>query len=78
MSDVDAPQEVRCECSRRPLLAKAGIDKGAPFLHIRHMKGSRSLLDMKVFGGRCEIVCRECNRLWRIKLGTVMEVTKPN
>jgi hypothetical protein len=75
--EVDAPQEIRCECPRRPLLARAGIDQGAPFLWIRHMKGARSLLNMKVFGGRVEIVCRECNRVWRIRLGDLMEITKP-
>jgi hypothetical protein len=58
------------------LLAKAGIDEGQPFLWVRHMKGARSLLDMRVFGGRVEIVCRECHRTWRIKLGEIMEVSK--
>ena len=74
---TEAPQEIRCECSRRPLLAKGGIDNGAPFLWVRHMKAARPLLDLKVFGGRVEIVCRECNRVWRIKLADVMEITKP-
>jgi len=74
--EIEAPQEVRCLCSRKPLLAKAGIENGSPFLWVRHMKGARSLLDLRVFGGRVEIVCRECNRVWRIKLGEIMEVSK--
>jgi len=77
MADFDAPQEIRCECSRTPLLAKAGIEDGVPFVWVRHMKGARSLLDMRAIGGRVEIVCRECKRVWKIKLGQPMQITKP-
>lgn len=78
MADVDAPQEVRCECSRRPLLAKAGIENGEPFLWIRHTKSSRPVIDVKVKGGRAEVVCRECRRVWRIRLGVRMEISPPS
>lgn len=78
MDDVEAPQEIRCQCSRKPLLARAGIEDGSPFVWVRHMKGSRFLINMKVFGGRVEIVCRECNRIWRIKLGEIMEISRPD
>jgi hypothetical protein len=77
VDEVEAPQEIRCQCSRKPLLARAGIEDGSPFLWIRHNKGARSLLNMKIFGGRVEIACRECGRIWRIKLGERMEVVKP-
>jgi hypothetical protein len=77
MAEWSAPQEIRCECSRTPLLAKCGIEDGVPFVHVRHMKGQRSLLDMRAIGGKVEIVCRECKRVWTIKLGQPMEIGKP-
>ena len=73
----DAPQELRCECSRQPLLARAGIENGEPFLWVRHTKSARPIIDVKVIGGRTEIICRECRRTWKIKLGTVMEISQP-
>ena len=75
--ETEAPQEVRCECSRRPLLAKAGIEDGEPFLWVRHTKSSRPVIDAKFKGGRAELVCRECRRVWRIKLGAVLEISQP-
>lgn len=78
MADLHAPQEIRCQCSRQPLLAKAGIDNGEPFLWVRHTKSSRPVIDVRAMGGRVEIVCRECRRVWRIKLGVVMEVEEPS
>lgn len=77
MADFEAPQEIRCECSRQPLLAKGGIEDGVPFLWVRHIKGPRIVLDMRVIGGKVEITCRECFRVWRIKLGSRMEISKP-
>ena len=78
VAEIQAPQELRCECSRRPLLAKAGIEKGEPFLWIRHTKSSRPIIDVKFMGGRTEIVCRECRRVWRVRLGAIMEVDQPS
>jgi hypothetical protein len=74
--DVEAPQEIRCECSRSPLLAKAGIEDGVPFVWVRQMKASRMMTNVKFFGGRVEIECRECRRVWRIALGRSMKISK--
>lgn len=73
----DAPQEVRCECSRKPLLARAGIESGSPFLLIRHNKSGKPVVGVKFTGGKAEILCRECHRVWTIRLGQRMEISKP-
>lgn len=77
MTEYDAPQELRCECSRRPLLGKVGIHEGSPFLWVRHVKASKTIVDMKVFGGPVQIECRECRRVWTISLRHPVTLTQP-
>ena len=76
MHELEAPEEVRCECSRRPLLARAGIEGGSPFLWVRHTKSSKIMMDVKIEGGTTRIVCRECLRTLTITLGARMEIER--
>lgn len=62
--------EMRCFCSRRPLLAKYGRDaKGELFLHIKVFKQTRLYAEV-VIGANAEVqvTCRECLRKHKVKI----------
>lgn len=62
-------QELRCICSRRPLLAFYGQDeKGEPYLHQKVHKQGRIYGESLFRSGIAEIRCRECFRWTRIRL----------
>jgi len=60
-------QELRCFCSREPLLALYGIDKdGQPYVHIKIYKQSRIFGEAIIKGGEVKLHCRECLRWHKI------------
>lgn len=54
--------EVRCTCSRKPLLALCGVDKitREPFIHVKTWKGKRLYTEVVITSGTAHIHCREC------------------
>lgn len=55
-------QELRCFCSRHPLLATYGIDsKGRLYVHVRVFKQARLFGEVIAFGD-VKLHCRECLR----------------
>lgn len=63
----DGRQELRCFCSRSPLLAVYGTDKeGIPYVHVKIYKQGRIYGETFHRGGTVEIRCRECIRWHRI------------
>jgi hypothetical protein len=74
--------ELRCFCSRSPLLAMYGIDfEGKLFIHIRVYKQSRIFGEVLCHGGEVSLKCRECLRWHRIRIRdktpSLEEVAKP-
>lgn len=67
---MDEPLEVRCFCSRRPLIAVCGRDSrsGEGFVHIKTWKGQRLYAEVVVTSGTAHIRCRECLRWHRIRI----------
>jgi hypothetical protein len=60
-------QQLRCFCSRKPLLAIWGNDEnGRPYIHVRIYKQGRIFGDVVAHGGEVKICCRECVRWHRI------------
>lgn len=60
-------KELRCEqCSRAPLLATYGIEKGKVYLHVKIWKQNRIFGEFIVEGGVVRLKCRECHRWCRI------------
>ena len=56
--------ELRCFCTRRPLLATYGVDsKGCLYVHVKIWKQRRLYGEVMVTGGRVQLRCRECLRL---------------
>lgn len=62
--------EMRCFCSRHPLLAKYGRDaKGELFLHVRVFKQTRLYAEVVIgANAQVQITCRECLRKHRVKI----------
>lgn len=59
--------ELRCFCSRSPLLAVYGIDTdGRLFVHVKIYKQHRIYGEFVVKGGDISLKCRECYRWYRI------------
>ena len=55
--------ELRCFCSREPLLATYGLDaKGKLYVHVRVYKQRRVFGEVLVTDGRVQLHCRECLR----------------
>lgn len=56
--------EIRCFCSRKPLLAVCGrdIDSGLPYIHLKSMRSGRINAEAIVTEGAMRIHCRECLR----------------
>lgn len=62
--------ELRCICSRTPLLATYGIDeKGRLFVHIKIWKQRRIYGEIVAYGGPLKIHCRECFRWFTVAFG---------
>lgn len=61
--------ELRCVCSRRPLLAHWGHDgEGTPYVHQKVYKQHRIYGESVATSGTIEIKCRECYRWTKIRL----------
>ena len=55
--------ELRCFCSRNPLLATYGLDKrGRLYVHVKIYKQRRIYGEVLVTEGRVQLHCRECLR----------------
>ena len=55
--------ELRCFCSRKPLLATYGTDKRSRlYVHVKVYKQGRIFGEVVVTGGTVRIHCRECLR----------------
>lgn len=62
--------EIRCVCSRHPLLAMYGkTDKGKLFIHVRIYKQQRVYGEVWISdGAEVKLRCRECLRIQKIKI----------
>ena len=55
--------ELRCFCSRNPLLATYGLDhRGRLYVHVKIYKQRRVYGEVLVTEGRVQLHCRECLR----------------
>jgi hypothetical protein len=55
--------ELRCFCSRNPLLATYGIDEqGMLYVHVKVFKQHRIYGEVLVTEGKVKLHCRECLR----------------
>lgn len=62
-------KELRCECSRRPLLAFYGItEDGQIYAHQKVYKQGRVYGESVFVGGVVEIKCRECYRWTTVRM----------
>lgn len=66
----ERPGEMRCFCSRHPLLARYGRDEhGELYIHIKVFKQSRVFAEITIgASAKVEIRCRECLRLHKVKI----------
>lgn len=68
-TSIDEKGEIRCFCSRSPLLAVFGVGRGgSPFIHIKVWKQNRLYAEL-VFSGKhaeASIKCRDCYRWYTI------------
>jgi hypothetical protein len=59
--------ELRCFCTRKPLLAMYGIDnRDQLYVHVKIYKGGRVFGEMVVTSGTVHLRCRECLRWQRV------------
>lgn len=62
-------QDLRCFCSRRPLLAKCGRDeRGEPFIWVKVFKQGRIYGEVVATSGTVKLRCRECLRWHQVKI----------
>lgn len=62
-------KELRCFCSRQPLLATYGIDAfGKLYVHVKIFKQRRIFGEVIVTEGTVRIHCRECLRWHRVMI----------
>lgn len=80
---IGAKGEIRCFCSRSPLLAICAVGRdGRPFIHVKVWKQAKLYAELVVSGNGAEtsIKCRECYRWYRIFITgnapTISEVTE--
>lgn len=66
----DRRNEIRCICSRKPLLATYGLlSTGKPYIHVKVFKQSRIYGEIFVSADAdVRIRCRECLRLQKVKI----------
>lgn len=63
MLDNKTKNELRCFCSRGPLLATYGIDgEGMLYVHVKIFKQRRIYGEVIVTEGKVRLHCRECLR----------------
>lgn len=69
---VGAKGDIRCFCSRTPLLGIYAVDTdGRPFVHVKVWKQGRLYTEMVVKGdAELSMKCRECYRWYRIFIRT--------
>jgi hypothetical protein len=69
--------QVRCLCSREPLLAVAGRDEaGQPYVHMKVYKSKKLYGEMVATEGVVMLRCRECFRWHRISIKREVKVTQ--
>lgn len=61
--------ELRCFCSRQPLLATYGVDQNMQlYIHVRIYKQRRIYGEVIVREGKVSLHCRECLRWHTVKI----------
>ena len=71
--------EIRCFCSREPLLAVAGRDEtGKPYVHMKVYKSKRLFGEMIATSGVVLLRCRDCFRWHRITIKSDVQVQETN
>lgn len=71
MSEARREKELRCFCSRKPLLATYGIDRHDKlYVHVKIWKARRIFGELVIEGGSVKIRCRECLRWHQIFINT--------
>lgn len=69
MSREVKQNELRCFCSRQPLLATYGQDNnGKLFVHVRVYKQRRIFGEVIATEGKVQILCRECLRWYTVTI----------
>lgn len=71
--DLQTPpkaHELRCFCSRTPLLATYGFDAKGLYVHVKVYKQSRIYGEIFSRGGTIEIKCRECLRWYTVSMSS--------
>lgn len=77
-------KELRCFCSRKPLLATYGLDESRKlFIHIKIYKQHRIFGEIVVTEGDVRIACRDCFRWHRVKIvqperAELVETSRPD
>lgn len=67
--------DLRCFCSRKPLLAKYGTDaERKPYIHLKVYKQTRMFGEFIFHGGIVRIRCRECLRWHTVTFRAAGEV----
>lgn len=61
-------RELRCFCTRRPLLGVIGQDAVGTYLHIKVYKQGRIYGEVVAYAGPVKILCRECLRWHVVKI----------
>lgn len=71
MRSKRSAHELRCFCSRHPLLAVYGLDeKGNRYVHVRIYKQNRIFGEVVATGGEVKLHCRECLRWHKVVIRT--------
>lgn len=66
---ADREGDIRCYCTRRPLLAKFGRDKGGLlYVHTKVYKQGKIFGEAIFTRGVVHLRCRECLRWYRIRI----------
>jgi len=69
MARQPTKNELRCFCSRSPLLAIYGVDEhGKLYVHVKIFKQNRIYGEVLVREGRVSLHCRECLRWHTVKI----------
>jgi len=67
---MSSPLEIRCTCSRSPLLAVAGSSDEGPFIHVKAYKQQKIITELVVTSGIVRLRCRNCNRWLTLNVKT--------
>lgn len=69
MREPRTKKELRCFCSRGPLLGTYGLDeKGELYIHVKIFKQRRIFGEIIVQQGRVSLHCRECLRWHTVQI----------